>query len=87
MEKRLLKPREVDLIFRYPSGRTLRLAKVGRIPCIRLPDGEIRFEESEIEKLLAGGASEAARPAHAAEARMVRPAGDTLSGRVGARHV
>ena len=52
MEIRLLKPREVDLLLRYPAGRSLRLAKAGRIPCIHLPDGEIRFDEAEIEQLL-----------------------------------
>lgn len=52
METRLLKPREVDLMLRYPSGRTLRLAKAGHIPFIRLPDGEIRFDRKVIEALL-----------------------------------
>jgi hypothetical protein len=48
----LLMPREVDRKLRYPRGRALRLARSGRIPFIRLPDGEIRFDETEIEKLL-----------------------------------
>jgi len=48
----LLKPREVDIIFRYPAGRTLRLAKAGRIPFVQLPDGEFRFDKSVIEKIL-----------------------------------
>ena len=52
MNMRFLKPAEVDLLFRYPSGRSQRLAKAGRIPCIRLPDGEIRFEEKEIMNIL-----------------------------------
>ena len=51
----LLKPQEVDLLLRYPFGRTLRLAKAKQIPCIRLPDGEIRFDKDEIEKLLKEG--------------------------------
>lgn len=55
METRLLKPREVDLLLRYPSGRTRRLAKAGQIPFIRLPDGEIRFDERVIEDLLKSG--------------------------------
>jgi hypothetical protein len=45
-------PREVDRLFRYPRGRSLRLAKAGHLPYIRLPDGEIRFDEAEIERLL-----------------------------------
>jgi len=52
MNIRLLKPEEVDLLLRYPSGRTLRLAKKGKIPFISLPDGEIRFDEQHIQKLL-----------------------------------
>jgi len=52
MDVHLLKPREVDLMLRYPAGRTLRLAKAGLLPCVQLPDGEIRFDESQIEELL-----------------------------------
>jgi hypothetical protein len=52
MDIQLLKPSEVDLLFRYPAGRALKLAKVGRIPHIVLPDGEIRFDEAEIRRLL-----------------------------------
>ena len=48
----LLKPREVDLLLRYPPGRTARLARDGRIPCIRLPDGEIRIDADEIRRML-----------------------------------
>lgn len=48
----LLTPREVDRIFRYPRGRTQRLAKAGKIDHIRLPDGEIRFRPDQIEHLL-----------------------------------
>ena len=48
----LLMPREVDRLLRYPRGRSVRLAKSNKLPHIRLPDGEIRFIESEIEKLL-----------------------------------
>ena len=39
-------------MFRYPNGRAARLAKAGKLPCIVLPDGGIRFDQSEIEKLL-----------------------------------
>ena len=47
----LLTPREVDLIFRYPPGRTTRLAKAGKIEHIVLPDGEIRIAQSTVERL------------------------------------
>jgi predicted site-specific integrase-resolvase len=52
MDINLLKPAEVDLLFRYPTGRASRLAKAGKLPYVLLPDGEIRFIESEIEALL-----------------------------------
>lgn len=45
-------PREVDRLLRYPRGRSARLARDNRLPHIILPDGEIRFDEAEIEKLL-----------------------------------
>jgi hypothetical protein len=51
--KTLLHPHEVDRLLRYPRGRAARLARAGRIPFIRLPDGEIRFDQIEIERLLA----------------------------------
>jgi len=52
MDIYLLKQEEVDLALRYPNGRSVRLAKAGRIPHIILPDGEIRFDEVEIMRLL-----------------------------------
>lgn len=50
--KTLLTPRDVDRLFRYPTGRSKRLALAKKIPSITLPDGEIRFDEAEIESLL-----------------------------------
>lgn len=52
MMKTLLMPIEVDRIFRYRPGRAERLARKGRLPHIVLPDGEIRFDEAEIEMIL-----------------------------------
>ncbi len=37
---------------RYPAGRSAKLAKAGLLPFIRLPDGEIRFDENDIERIL-----------------------------------
>ena len=59
MDIRLLKPREVDLMLRYPVGRTARLAKRGLLPCIQLPDGEIRFRESDLRMILTNQGNEA----------------------------
>jgi len=50
----LLKAGEVDVLLRYPAGRTLRLIKKGQIRCIILPDGEVRIPESVIRKILSG---------------------------------
>jgi len=52
MENELLKPNEVDVLFRYPTGRTLRLIRSGKIPAVTLPDGELRVRESVIKRLL-----------------------------------
>jgi hypothetical protein len=57
MRIQLLKPDEVDFLFRYPTGRALRLAKARKMPHIILPDGEIRFEEEQIRRLLNGQTS------------------------------
>ncbi len=51
----LLKPFEVSLLLRCPELRILRLAKAGRIPHIVLPDGQIRFEKAEIDRLIEQG--------------------------------
>ena len=51
----LLKPTEVDELFRYGAGRSKRLAMQGLIPHIVLPNGDIRFTLSDIEKLIQEG--------------------------------
>jgi predicted site-specific integrase-resolvase len=48
----LLHPREVDRLLRYPRGRTVRLAREGKIPAVFLPDGEVRFNPRDIEALV-----------------------------------
>ncbi len=48
----LLIPREVDELFRYPHGRSVKLAKAKLLPAVFLPDGEIRFDRKVIEELL-----------------------------------
>lgn len=52
METQLLKGCEVDSRLRYPSGRTVKLARQGLIPSIELPDGEIRFDPDAINEWL-----------------------------------
>jgi predicted site-specific integrase-resolvase len=51
----LLKPDEVSLLLNWQERRLLRLAKTGRIPHIVLPDGQIRFEQVEIDRLIEQG--------------------------------
>ena len=48
----LLTPREVDQLLRYPRGRATRLARVGKLPAVIPPDGEIRFDPEAIEHWL-----------------------------------
>ncbi|HOA75966.1 MAG TPA: helix-turn-helix domain-containing protein [Phycisphaerae bacterium] len=57
--RQLLTPKDVDTILRYPSGRAARLARAGKLPHVTLPDGEIRFDQAEIEELLAESKSPA----------------------------
>lgn len=52
MDISLLKPAEVDLLLRYPIGRALKLARKGLILHLVLPDGEIRFDQQQIEQLI-----------------------------------
>lgn len=52
MDIELLRCKEVDRLLRYPYGKTGRLAKAGKIPYIRLPDGGIRIRKDDIETLL-----------------------------------
>lgn len=43
---------EVDARLRWPVGRATQLAKKGRLPSKLLPDGSIRFDWNEIERLI-----------------------------------
>lgn len=52
MQIRLLTAREVERMLRYSPGRATRLAKAGKLPYLILPDGEVRFNKTEIERLL-----------------------------------
>ena len=56
MDESLLTDAQVDFLFRYPRGRSKRLAGEGRIPSIRLPDGAVRFRRADIDRILAGDA-------------------------------
>ncbi len=52
MQLTLLMPRELDRLFRWPRGRAQRLARRGKLVHVTLPDGAIRFDSAEVEKLL-----------------------------------
>jgi hypothetical protein len=47
-----LTPEELDRRMDWKPGRAERLARGGKLPHIRLPDGSIRFEWCEIEPLI-----------------------------------
>lgn len=57
----LLTPREVDQLFRYPRGRSVRLARAKVLPAVFFPDGQIRFEREAIERPLADMTRDATR--------------------------
>jgi hypothetical protein len=44
----LLTPHDVGLWLSMRTGRVLRLARDGRIPCRRLPCGDILFDPAEL---------------------------------------
>ena len=52
----LLRPLDVDVLLRYSYGRSKRLARRGLLPFLTLPDGEIRFRQSDINGIIAGNA-------------------------------
>lgn len=47
-----LYPEDIDRRLTWPLGRAERLARRGRLPHIRLPDGSLRFEWEVIEALV-----------------------------------
>lgn len=54
----------IDKRLDWPLGRSERLARRGRLPHIVLPDGSIRFEWAEIERLLKRVPAETAEASH-----------------------
>jgi hypothetical protein len=58
MTRRLLTPSEVDRLLRYPRGRSARLARRRQLPAVTLPDGEIRFDADQIDKLISSSLKE-----------------------------
>jgi hypothetical protein len=50
--KTLLLPDEVDRLLRYPPGKSERLARRGKLPCVVLPDRSIRFDQEAIATLI-----------------------------------
>jgi len=53
MSDEILTPAETDRLLRYPRGRSVKLAKAGKLPAIFLPDGEVRFDRQAIANVLA----------------------------------
>ena len=43
---------EIDKRLAWPLGKAERLARRGRLPHLRLPDGSIRFRWEDIEPLI-----------------------------------
>lgn len=64
----LLCGNEVDRRLKWPVGRADRLARRGRLPHIRLPDGSLRFEWPAIEHLIVRVGNDASEPRNESEA-------------------
>jgi len=43
---------ELDELLGYRCGRAVRLAQAGKLPCVILPDSEIRFDPDAIADLI-----------------------------------
>ncbi len=52
--RNLLTPAQVDAILQYPSGRSARLARAGKLPSVTLPDGGLRIPEDEVDRIVNG---------------------------------
>jgi len=48
----LLYPEDVDKRYNWPLGRAQRLARRRRLPHVILPDGSIRFDAEEVDRLV-----------------------------------
>lgn len=52
----LISGRELDRMLRWPRGRSVKLARAGKLPSVTMPDGEIRFDVEEVEAAIRLGA-------------------------------
>ena len=43
---------QIDDFFRWTKGRTEKLARLGQLPFVKLPNGDCRFVFAEIEQLI-----------------------------------
>lgn len=66
--ERLLLPGQVDLLFAWRAGRAAKMAEAGLLPAIRLPDGQIRFKRSDLERFLEAAAIKPTEPRGVANA-------------------
>ena len=45
-------PEQIDRVLNWPLGTAARLARRGKLPHYRLPDGSLRFDRAEVEALV-----------------------------------
>lgn len=59
-ESRLLTARELAEILNVPVTTVWKWARVGQVPCLRLPGGRalVRFDLAAVERVLEGGGHE-----------------------------
>ena len=62
----LLRDDEAASLVRMTPRRLVRLARQGKVPCVALPDGEIRFSESDLRMWVEQFRQSATEPGEAA---------------------
>jgi len=67
--KTLMTPQDLDALLRFPNGRSVRLARRGIFPHIRLPDGSIRFDVDQIAEFLGLAEPEVGGPSENKESK------------------
>lgn len=46
--KQILSDEEAADLLKMAPSRLKRLARAGKVPCIALPDGEVRFDQADL---------------------------------------
>lgn len=61
-EVTLLTDAEVERLFRWMPGKAEAAARDGKLRSVILPDGQIRFRQSDVDAIISGGECSTALP-------------------------